>query len=850
MVRRRLCRPRAIDYRTGLVSRRVVPYLATLVGIAVLTAAKLSYPPVGAQLPFLLYFAVVLAAAWYGGRRPAIFAIAVCASVANYFFLGSHRSLDVGWVPLSQTGVFVLEGVSMMLLVALIRTARARTSAVGAHVSGLQKLTTALAGARTPMDVATVVVAHGVEALGAVTGTMLRITDDGDLEPIGATSKDAALEDAGAAASRSGRLELTATSIALPLALGGRKLGAVAFRIQQRRSFDAMERSLLETISEQVSQSLDRARSFERETSARVAAEEARAELERDQARREIVTVAGSAMAASLDYKTTLRRLAALLVPKLADWCAVEMIDEETGGSEQLTVAHSDPAKAEAAWEIRRRFPPNRDAPAGVQHVLRTGQAEMYAEITDEMLVFGAIDEEHLRISRALDLRSALIVPLVARGQTLGAITLVHAEAGRYTEVELALVEEIARRAAINVDNARLYGAEQHARAAADAANRLKDEFLATVSHELRTPLNAILGWSRMITAGALDEAKQRRAHETIERNATAMTQLIEDLLDVSRIISGKMRLEIESVDLEKVVDAAIESIRPAALAKEIGVRAIVEPSTGPILGDPSRLQQVVWNLLSNAVKFTPKGGKVEVLVRRDGSSVELCVSDNGPGIDPAFAPYVFDRFRQADGRITRSHGGLGLGLAIARQLVELHGGSVHARSEGLGRGATFTVKLPISVMRPVGATKPAVAAAPTSLEEGPPPLRGLRILAVDDDDDSRRLVQTVLERAGAQVITAASADEAMAVFDREVPDVVLSDIGMPGADGVELIRRIRALSPERGGKVPAAALTAYARASERTRVLTAGYLMHLAKPVEPDELLAVVASLARFATA
>ena len=541
-------------------------------------------------------------------------------------------------------------------------------------------------------------------------------------------------------------------------------------------------------------------------------------------------------------------------VPQVADWCAIELIDDATGKSEQLAVAHNDPKMIEYAWELRRRYPPKDDAPNGVPNVLRTGKAEIYTEITDEMMALGAIDQEHLRISLELKLRSAMVVPLVARGTTSGAITMVHdASSGRrYTNDDLLIAEEIARRAAIAVDNARLYAAEQRARGAADEANRLKDEFLATVSHELRTPLNAILGWARMLATGAIEgEPKRERALGTIERNAVAMAQLIDDLLDVSRIISGKMRVEVELLDMPSVVEAAIESIEPAAAAKEITIRALLEPVPGAVLGDPNRIQQVVWNLLSNAVRFTPRGGKVEVITRQSASSVELCVSDSGAGIDPAFVPFVFDRFRQADGKVTRSHGGLGLGLAIARHLVELHGGTVHAHSEGPGRGATFTVKLPITAVRLLServARRPSASGAEVKTSpDRPAELAGLHVLAVDDDPDSLRLVQTVLENAGSRVTVAGSVASAMRAFELEVPHVVVSDIGMPGDDGIELMRRIRALPADKGGRVPAAALTAYARATDRTKVLGAGYMIHLAKPIEPAELLAVVASLARF---
>jgi CheY-like chemotaxis protein/nitrogen-specific signal transduction histidine kinase len=415
------------------------------------------------------------------------------------------------------------------------------------------------------------------------------------------------------------------------------------------------------------------------------------------------------------------------------------------------------------------------------------------------------------------------------------------------------VAEEIARRAAIAVDNARLYAAEQQARAAADDANRLKDEFLATVSHELRTPLNAILGWARMVTTGALDESRRPHALETIERNAVAMAQLIEDLLDVSRVISGKMRLEVELLELAGVVGAAIDSVRPAAAAKDITIRSVLEPFAGTVLGDPGRIQQIVWNLLSNAVKFTPRGGKVEVVVRNAASSVELLVNDTGAGIDPAFVPFVFDRFRQEDGRSTRVHGGLGLGLAITRHLVELHGGTIAAQSDGPGQGTRFTVTLPVTAVRRPSERTPRpvpspMAAARNRVDERLAVLQGLRVLAVDDDPDSLRLVHAVLEMAGAKVTAATNVPDALLAFEQETPQVLVSDIGMPEHDGMELMRRIRALPPEKGGRIPAAALTGYARAADRTQMLSAGYMIHLAKPVEPDELLAAVASLARFA--
>jgi PAS domain S-box-containing protein len=368
----------------------------------------------------------------------------------------------------------------------------------------------------------------------------------------------------------------------------------------------------------------------------------------------------------------------------------------------------------------------------------------------------------------------------------------------------------------------------------AQEASRLKDEFLATVSHELRTPLNALLGWSRMLRSGALDEAQREKAVEVIERNVVAQAQLVEDLLDVSRIVTGNLRLEIATVDLVAVTRAAVESVRPAADAKRIAL-GLDGPEGGlSVAGDAARLQQVVWNLLSNAVKFTPEGGRVEVLVARDDAGARVAVRDTGAGIDPSFLPFVFDTFRQADATTTRLHSGLGLGLSIVRHLVELHGGEVDARSPGLGHGATFVVRLPLPA-------PDALAAADAPARSARKALGGVRVLVVDDEPDARELLAFVLEAAGARVETVASAAEALERFDAYLPDVLISDIGMPVEDGYTLARRLR----DRGTPVPAVALTAYARAEDRELALESGFQAHIAKPVEPADLVRLVARLA-----
>ena len=392
---------------------------------------------------------------------------------------------------------------------------------------------------------------------------------------------------------------------------------------------------------------------------------------------------------------------------------------------------------------------------------------------------------------------------------------------------------------------------EQMARAEAEHANRLKDEFLATVSHELRTPLNAIIGWSHMLRQGRLDERTVTRAIETIERNAQSQAQLVEDILDVSRMITGKLRLNIAAVDVASVINAAIDCVQLAADSKDIQLEVTLDPSARRVNGDESRLQQVVWNLLSNAIKFTPQGGRVSVRLERTGSSAQIRVSDTGEGIQPNILPYIFDRFRQGDGTSTRRHGGLGLGLAIVRHLVELHGGTVHADSAGEGSGATFTVRLPLTPAPELAKKRrPELETLRADEEAGGraaslPTLEGVRVLLVDDNPDTLQMLTAMLSAYKAEVHAASSAAEALEALQWHKPDVLVSDLAMPCEDGYTLISKVRALEAASGRHVPAVALTAYIRIEDRTRALSAGFNLFVPKPVEPHELLTAIANLA-----
>lgn len=382
----------------------------------------------------------------------------------------------------------------------------------------------------------------------------------------------------------------------------------------------------------------------------------------------------------------------------------------------------------------------------------------------------------------------------------------------------------------------------------AEKQGRMKDEFLATLSHELRTPLQAILGWTQLLLSGQCDPAEMRQGIEVIERNANAQTRIIEDLLDMNRILSGKIRLDVQRVELLPLIEAAVETVKPAAIAKKIRLQTLLDPLAPPVSGDPNRLQQIFWNLLSNAIKFTPSGGRVQIILERVNSHVEVSVTDTGAGIAPEFLPHVFERFRQADASTTRQHGGLGLGLAIVRHLTELHGGSVRAKSAGEGRGSVFTVLLPMAVIQsdPEANNRrhPGTSSSPGTENSPLPKLDHISLLVVDDEEDSRSLLKAMLSKAGAIVTTAASADQALECWHKSVPDVLISDIGMPEKDGYTLIKEIRSLPPDKGGRVPAIALTAYTRTEDRIKAISAGFQMHLSKPANSLELMTMVVSL------
>ena len=410
----------------------------------------------------------------------------------------------------------------------------------------------------------------------------------------------------------------------------------------------------------------------------------------------------------------------------------------------------------------------------------------------------------------------------------------------------LSLVLDVTTREKAEEERAALLIRERDARRHAEEADRLKDEFLATLSHELRTPLTSILGWASMIRNGEVEGSSATRAIETIERNARSQARLIDDLLDVSRIITGNLRLDLHPLNLAPIVEAAIDALRPTADVKGIQLRTEFVSGDCLVKGDPNRLRQVIWNLLSNAIKFTQRGGTVVINLNCVGSTARLAVADTGEGISTEFLPYVFDRFRQAEGSISRKQGGLGLGLAVVRHLVELHGGTIKAESEGLEQGSVFTVALPLAQERrdPARAEERRREVERRRSRSGTVRLDGVHVLLVEDDDDSRKLLGTMLKRYGARVSSTKSAAEALNVFSHDIPDILISDIGMPDQDGYEFMRKLRALPPEKGGQTPAIALTGYASRKDKERALTAGYQQHIAKPIEQNDMIAAIAAL------
>ncbi|MGJ5675579.1 MAG: ATP-binding protein [Nostochopsis sp.] len=533
-----------------------------------------------------------------------------------------------------------------------------------------------------------------------------------------------------------------------------------------------------------------------------------------------------------LEFDALLEMISKRIAELIGDSCTICLLSEDRQWLNAVAIHHID------VCDLLNAVP--QPAHQGLYaRVLETGQPLLIPTISpEEFQLF--VQPAYQCYHQHFEAYSILLVPLRARGRVIGTIGVSRNQPGNpYTLDDQNFLQDLADRAALAIINAQLYQKTAQARQQAEAANRTKDEFLAILSHELRTPLNPILGWAKLLQRGKLNANKTALALETIERNTKLQVQLIEDLLNISRILQGKFSLNSCPVDLKSIIEAAIETVRLAAEAKSIQIKTSFASDVGNVLGDTSRLQQVVWNLLANAVKFTPRGGKVEVKLETSDLSVQIQVKDNGRGINSEFLPYVFDYFRQADSSMTRTFGGLGLGLAIVRQIIELHGGTVEAASPGEGRGATFTVSLPLLAVQTSTTQEEVVTQDMLTLQ-------GIQVLAVDDEVDNLELIAFILEQSGAVVISVSSAQEALQILNQTKPDILLADIGMPEIDGYTLLRQIRTMSPEQGGEIPAIALTAYVGEMNQQQALQTGFQLHISKPVEPEELIQAIAQIVK----
>jgi signal transduction histidine kinase/ActR/RegA family two-component response regulator len=606
------------------------------------------------------------------------------------------------------------------------------------------------------------------------------------------------------------------SAVFLPLLARGKVLGVLTLGQVEHR-YAPGDVIFLQEFARRAALALDNAALYEAEQRERRAAEEAA-----DRARRlQVVT-------AALSSAVTPAQVADAVLSEGVDAleAIVGVMTRVTEDGRTLEVVGSR-GLAEGVGEAWLRIP--LDAPLPLAEAARTGEPVWINQPAEYLARYPATDNAALS---PLGNEAIAALPLRVEGRVLGALAFRFAPPRIPTSAERAFITTLANQCSIALERARLYDAERR-------ANRLKDEFLGIVSHELRTPLNAILGWARMLRTGMVKEGAQGRAIATIERNATLQAQLVEDLMDASRIITDKLGLELHRVDLARVVESAIDSVSPAATAKGVTIRPTIAAQVGAIQGDEGRLQQIVWNLLTNAIKFSPRGATIEIALEGRGGAAVVTVRDHGEGIAPAFLPHVFERFCQGDATTTRRHGGLGLGLSIVRHLVEAHGGKVRAESDGVGCGSVFTLEIPISTAPEVPGEALSRRACGVTVE-----LAGVRILLVEDELDSREILRQMLSLTGALVEAVGSVAEAMIAFDHARPDVLLSDIGMPIEDGYSLIRRVRARLPERGGKVPAAAITAYATAEDRERALAAGFQLHLSKPVDLEHLSAAIAAL------
>jgi PAS domain S-box-containing protein len=814
------------------------PYVFAAVALVAATAARLALSPlVGTRVPFATFYVAIIAVAFYGSLGAALVCVAVSTVVGSYFFADSLHAFAAGQLPDRVAVIlFVISGSLLAVMADRLAAMRRRLLTVAdesrRHAAQIREERMRL------QEIIASIPGVVWEAWGEPDSSRQRIDYVSDYvremlgySPNEWTSKPnfwlqiVAPEDRDAAA-----------RVAHERFASGRE-GENEFRWVARdgRILWVLARSTV--IKDERGQPVGM-RGVTLDITDRKVAEERLALLSD-------LSTTGLAHPAFADVAAYIARRTAEV---MGDGCVIGVVDGER--IVRVACAHRNP-EAQHYLEAITSVPDLAAVSDQYRVLLRDRRTLVVGELPRELSRAAEPEFGRDRVEQYRS-RSGIICPLVSHGQVFGTLALGRSSGSGYSEAEVKLVEAIAARGALLLENARLIETvrreadeARQARAEAEEAGRIKDEFLATLSHELRTPLNAILGWAHMLQDPQLPDDRRQAAIETILRNARSQEQLISDILDVQRIMAGKIRLDVRALNLGDIIRSAAETVQPSADAKQIRLQLLVDLDVPPVSADADRMKQVIWNLLSNAIKFAPRGGRVQVRLLRAGDDCELTVEDNGPGIAPEFIPHVFERFRQADSSTTRAHKGLGLGLAIVRSLVEMHGGTIAASNiDAPGRtGAVFTIRLPVK-----GAVATQAVASidhGASWIDGVPTLDDLHVLVVEDDGDARDLTAQILGRCGARVTTTGSASEAFQAFLRQRPDVLISDIEMPDEDGYMLIRRIRNLDPEAGRDVPAAAVTAYASQADRMRVLGAGYNMHVSKPVQPAELVLVVASLA-----
>jgi K+-sensing histidine kinase KdpD/CheY-like chemotaxis protein len=885
---------RATDPRRdpSLVARYGMAAAATIAAAGI---QILIQPFFGQHLLLLPFAAAIVVASWFGGFGPGLFATLASAGLGAYLMVWRTNA-----IPLADAGsvlailLFILVGILISVAMRQFRReahterdARIDIDRKLRRTERLQDFTATLSRARTSADVLGMCLPELLHAVEAESGALFLISEDGaELElthTVGYEQRRAASSHTAPIASlspimeairrrdpivveapalqRAGDgsdplIELRDGDLIIPLVASPRTLGAAVVTTPDRREMSAEPRDFLLRLGRHIAQALDRARLYETAERGRAEAEALRvradSELYERQRAEEALRLSEAryrtlaartsrlySLSAGLSQAVTLDAVAKVIVRhgKVVVGAAAGSVAMLVDSGTQFETLYAEEYGPQG-FESPRRAP------------VAPGFCSTAAAETRKPVFVGSFVEWQEKYPRAASIAadggyvSSAALPLLADGTVLGVLSFHFTVPVNFDDEYSALLTSVAQHCAQALDRARLYETTERARAEAEAANRSKDDFLSTISHELRTPLNAILGWAAMLRSGSVDASRTHRAIDAIFNNATRQGRLIEELLDVSRIVAGRASFDLQEVDLGENIRGAVEAMMPLAASKGVDLRFDAPPAI-QVQADPRRLEQVFLNLLSNAVKFTPRDGQITVEATATSESAVVRVVDTGVGIDQAFLPHVFERFRQADSAPTRSVGGLGLGLFISRQLAEGQGGTIRVESDGPGRGAVFVLTLPIASGAAHHAKPNVAARAPVEAEEPLPVLKDVRVLIVDDEPDAQEVMSSALETCGATVLSASSADDALATLEHVDIDLLLSDIAMPGQDGYELIKRIRAMPAARLATMPAAAVTAHARDDERERALAAGFHMYLTKPVHPATLARAVASLA-----